>query len=150
MAIARRQATTVWTGSVARGEGAITMGSSAATGPLPISLPTRTSSPEDETSPEELIAAAHSGCYAMALASVLSQSGTPPERLEVAAEVTLDHVGEGFGITTSKLTVSGDVPGLDEADFRAAATTAEGFCPVSNALRATVDVSLDAALLSAR
>lgn len=144
--IAERQADAVWTGDVARGTGTVTLASSGAAGPLPVSLPARTQAPDGRTSPEELLAAAHAGCYAMALAHVLTQAGTPPGRLEVSVRVALDHVGEGFGITASRLTVRGEVPGLGHWGFRAAAEAAERSCPVSAALRGRAEVVLDAEL----
>lgn len=149
MPIARRRASTSWKGSVTEGAGEVTLVTSGAGGPFPITLATRAADVDrSQTNPEELIAAAHSGCYATALANVLTQLGTPPETLDVKAVVTLDKVGEGFGITASDLTVTGVVPGLDQAGFEAATQTAEAACPVSNALRNNVTIGLQAALES--
>jgi lipoyl-dependent peroxiredoxin len=97
---------------------------------------------ESGTSPEELIAAAHAGCFAMALSAGLGRAGTPPERLDTSAEVSFQA---GEGITGIHLTVRGAVPGLDDAGFRQAADAAKAGCPVSKAL-AAVPITLDAAL----
>jgi osmotically inducible protein OsmC len=107
-----------WQGSAAEGSGTLTLDTSGAGGELPVSLTARVQDADrSRTNPEELIAGAHSTCYAMAFSNVLSQQGNPPERLDVQARVTLDKVGEGFAITESALTVTGVVPGLDPAAF---------------------------------
>ncbi len=146
MAVAQRRAETTWEGNVARGGGRVRLGTSGACGELPISLPTRAGDAEGNTSPEELIAAAHSGCYAMALSNVLSQQGNPPERLEASANVTLDKAGEGFAVTRSDLTVRGTVPGIDADAFEEAARQAEKACPVSNVLRGNAEIGLEVSL----
>jgi osmotically inducible protein OsmC len=99
---------------------------------------------EGRTSPEELIAAAHAACFSMALSHALAQGGSPPDRLETSATVTFVP---GTGITKSALTVRGSVPGMDEDAFRAAADGAKEGCPVSKALAAVPEITLDAALL---
>ena len=145
MPIATRTAETDWEGNAARGSGTVTLTSSSACGPLPVSLATRTEQGDaSQTNAEELIAAAHSSCYAMALTAHLSEAQTPPERLHVTAAVTLDKQGDGFAITKSALSVQGTVPGFDQARFEAAAREAEQACPVSNALRGNVELSLEA------
>lgn len=148
MPVAFRRATTEWQGSVTEGNGALTLVSSGAGGPFPVSL-TKRADPEDrtQTNPEELIAAAHSSCYAMALSNVLTQNDTPPNQLDVGVRVTLDKAGEGFAITKSEITVVGDVPGVDESSFAKLAAIAEQGCPVSNALRGSVAISLKATLV---
>jgi osmotically inducible protein OsmC len=113
---------------------------------LPIAWASRTESSDGKTSPEELIAAAHAGCYAMAFSHTLSQGGTPPDRLSVNAVCTFEKVGDGFKITTMDLDVQGKVPGLDQAGFEEAARKAEQGCPVSNALRNNVEIRLKAHL----
>ena len=144
MPVARRRAQTEWKGSAAEGSGVTTLWTSGAGGPFPVSLTKRADDgAHDQTNPEELIAAAHSCCYAMALSNVLSQGDTPPDALDVRARVTLDKVGEGFAITESALTVTGTVPGFDQERFEAAAKEAEAHCPVSNALRGNVEITLD-------
>jgi osmotically inducible protein OsmC len=127
----------VWNGSLLEGGGKVTLDSSGI-GTYPVSWPARSEEPNGVTSPEELIAAAHSTCFSMALSSGLSKAGTPPTELRVAAEVDFQP---GTGITAIRLTVSGDVPGLDAAGFAAAAEAAKEGCPVSQALKA-VPISL--------
>ena len=95
------------------------------------------------TNPEELIAAAHASCFAMALSVGLSQAGNPPERLETSAAVTIDQVEGGFGITKIALTVKGKVPGLDADGFEQAAQGAKENCPVSKALGAVPEITLE-------
>jgi osmotically inducible protein OsmC len=99
------------------------------------------------TSPEELIAAAHASCFAMAFSAGLGRAGTPPERLEVSAEVTFDKLDAGWRVVSSHLTVRGVVPGISEADFQAAAEAAKDGCPVSQALTGNVALSVDATLV---
>jgi osmotically inducible protein OsmC len=97
-------------------------------------------------SPEELIAAAHATCVSMALAAGLARAGTPPTRLETEARTAFEEVGEGFKMTSVQLSIRGEVDGIDEEAFRAAAEDAKENCPVSQALKGNVDVSLDASL----
>ncbi len=141
-----RSAKVTWQGSLMEGSGEIQEVPSGAFGPLQISWPARA---EDEhggkTSPEELIAAAHAACFAMALAHGLAEAGHPPERLQTSATVTFVP---GTGITRSALTVVGTVPGIDEAAFLEAAGQAEEGCPVSGALKGNVELTLDARLAS--
>ncbi len=141
-----RKATTIWEGDIKSGSGNATLDSSGATGPLNMSFPRRAGEPEGHTSPEELIAAAHATCFAMALSAALTRADTPPERLESSAVVTLSTEG-GPHIESSKLTVIGTVPGIDEAAFLEAANKAKEGCPVSKAL-AGVEITLDAQLKS--
>ncbi len=149
MPVAFRKASTEWQGTAAEGSGTTTFVSSQAGGPFPVSLTKRTDQEDKtQTNPEELIAAAHSTCYAMAFSNVLSQNDTPPSKLDVDVRVTLDQVGEGFGITKSELTVKGDVPGLDQAQFEKLANEAEQACPVSNVLRGNAEITLKATLAS--
>ena len=141
----RRSADVTWEGNVARGVGRI----SAATGAfsdLPYSQPTRVGKPDGKTSPEELLAAAHAGCYAMSLSNVLSQGGNEPQSLDVKAKVTLDRAGDGFAITRSDLTARGTVEGVDDAAFAEAARQAEVSCPVSNLIRGSAEITVDASL----
>lgn len=127
-----RRASTVWTGSLTEGSGNVTFESSGL-GTHPVSWPARSAEPEGVTSPEELIAAAHATCFSMALSNGLSLDGTPPTTLTTSAEVDFQP---GTGITGIRLSVSGDVPGLDAVGFRAAAEAAKAGCPVSRALSA--------------
>lgn len=132
-----RRASTVWDGSLKEGSGQVTFQSSGL-GTYPVSWPARAEEPNGVTSPEELIAAAHATCFSMALSLGLTQAGTPPTQLRTSAEVDFQP---GTGITGIRLTVSGEVPGLDDAGFRAAAESAKAGCPVSRALSA-VPISL--------
>lgn len=127
-----RRASTVWDGSLMEGAGRVTFESSGL-GTFPVSWPARAAEPDGVTSPEELIAAAHATCFSMALSNGLSQAGTPPTSLTTSVEVDFQP---GTGITGIRLTVSGDVPGVDEAAFRTAAEAAKAGCPVSRALSA--------------
>jgi osmotically inducible protein OsmC len=108
----------------------------------------RTERPDGKTSPEELIAAAHAGCYAMALALTLTGEGKSPESLRVTAVCTLEEVEGKPKITRMDLEVRGKVPGLDTAGFEQAAQKAEQLCPVSNAIRNSVAIQLSAHLES--
>jgi osmotically inducible protein OsmC len=143
-----RTARTAWSGNLLEGSGQVELTSSGV-GTYEVSFPKRAADDADgTTSPEELIAAAHSACYAMALSNEIAQAGGTPQALDVQADVTLgpDPAG-GFRITGIKLTVRGEVDGLDEAGFAKAAQGAKEGCPVSKAL-AAVDITLDAALES--
>jgi lipoyl-dependent peroxiredoxin len=140
-----RRADVVWEGSLMEGSGTVTSVGSGALPQLPVTWTSRAESPDGRTSPEELIAAAHAACFAMALSNALAQAGNPPERLETSATVTFVP---GTGITKSALTVKGRVPGVDEQAFREAAEGAKEGCPVSNALKGNVELSVEASLLS--
>ena len=143
-----RTARTAWNGNLLEGSGQVEL-SSSGVGTYEVSFPKRAADDADgTTSPEELIAAAHSACYAMALSNEIAQAGGTPQALDVQADVTLgpDPAG-GFRITGIKLTVRAEVDGLDEAGFAKAAQAAKEGCPVSKAL-AAVDITLDAALES--
>ncbi len=136
-----RNATTVWEGSLTEGSGRVTMDSSGI-GTFDVSWPSRAEAPDGRTSPEELIAAAHSSCFSMALSAALGKAGSPPESLETSAAVTFQP---GEGITGIHITVRGRVPGMSEEDFVAAAEGAKSGCPVSKALTGTT-ITLDASL----
>jgi osmotically inducible protein OsmC len=136
-----RKATTQWKGSLLEGSGQVTMESSGI-GTFDVSWPSRAEEPNGKTSPEELIAAAHSSCFSMALSSALAKAGTPPERLETSADVTFQP---GEGITGIVITVRGTVPGISAGDFQQAAEGAKANCPVSKALAGTT-ITLDATL----
>src|SRR5215217_1670643 len=140
MTIALRQAHVVWDGALASGAGAVSSGSGALE--LPVTWAARTEQPDGKTSPEELIAAAHASCFAMALALVLGENHTPPKRLTVTAACTLDEVDGAPRIITAALTVSARVPDLDRAGLRRNVEQAAELCPVSNALRGNVEISV--------
>ena len=142
--MADRTANVTWSGSLFEGDGTIESVGSGAFGPLDVSWAARTEDPEGRTSPEELIAAAHASCFSMALSAGLAKAGSPAERLETSATVTFVP---GTGITRSALRVRATVPGMDEAAFREAAEAAKEGCPVSKALAAVPEITLDAALL---
>jgi lipoyl-dependent peroxiredoxin len=136
-----RKATTNWEGSLMEGAGQVTLESSGL-GTYDVTWPSRAEEPNGRTSPEELIAAAHSSCFSMALSSGLAKGGNPPEKLETTAEVTFQP---GEGITGVHLTVRGTVPGMSADDFAEAAEGAKANCPVSKALTGTT-ITLDASL----
>ena len=141
-----RQANATWEGNLTSGKGVVTAASSGAFTSLPVSWASRTESSEGQTSPEELVAAAHASCFCMALSHGLNGAGTPPEKLEVSASVTFDKVGDGFGVVSSALTVRGTVPGVDEDTFKKAAEAAKDGCPISQALKNNVALSVEATL----
>jgi len=136
-----RRASTTWTGGLADGRGEVTLESSGI-GTYNVSWAARSEEPNGKTSPEELIAAAHSSCFSMALSNILGKAGTPPQQLQTSAEVDFQP---GKGITQIRLSVRGSVEGIDESEFVAAAEDAKKNCPVSQALKA-VPIKLDAAL----
>ncbi|MFF9339945.1 MULTISPECIES: OsmC family protein [unclassified Streptomyces] len=137
-----RHAHTVWQGDLLKGSGVVTLDSSGL-GSYDVSWPARTEEPNGKTSPEELIAAAHSSCFSMAFSHGLAGAGTPPTRLETKADVTFQP---GEGITGIHLTVRGEVPGLDAEGFASAAEDAKKNCPVSQALTGTT-ITLTAELV---
>lgn len=139
-----RNATTAWQGDLLSGTGLVSLDSSNA-GQFPVSFPTRAEDPNGLTSPEELIAAAHSACYSMSLSHLLTKAGTPPTRIDTSAEVTLDRGEQGLAITGIALTVSASVSGVDDAAFQKAASAAKESCPVSKALTGTT-ITLEATL----
>jgi osmotically inducible protein OsmC len=140
---ADRTANVTWSGSLLEGSGRIESVGSGAFGPLDVTWASRTEESGGRTSPEELIAAAHAACFSMAFSNILAKAGSPPERLETSATVTFVP---GTGITRSALTVRGTVPGMDEAAFLEAAEDAKKNCPVSQALAAVPEITLDASL----
>jgi len=140
--MAERSATTTWQGDLMSGSGEIEEAPSGAFGPLQVTWSSRAEESNGRTSPEELLAAAHASCFAMALAHGLAQEGHAPERLQTSATVTFVP---GTGVTRSALTVVGTVTGVDEDAFRAAAEDAKDNCPVSKALGG-VEKTLDARL----
>ena len=143
-----RRAEATWSGPLTTGSGEVSAISSGAFSGLPVTWGSRTESPDGRTSPEELLAAAHSTCFAMALSGALGRAGTPPERLEVSAEVTFDKLEAGWRVVSSALTVRGKVPGMSAADFEAAAQATKDGCPISVALAGNVALSVEATLES--
>ncbi|GAB3260672.1 OsmC family peroxiredoxin [Alteromonas gracilis] len=142
-----RSARTAWNGGLEDGSGQVEL-SSSQVGTYDVSFPKRAADDaQGATSPEELIAAAHSACYAMQLSAFIAEAGGTPQSLEVSADVSLgpDSADGGFKLTGITLTVRGEVEGLDEAAFTQAAEKAKAGCPVSKALTG-VEITLDAAL----
>lgn len=144
MAIAERSATTTWNGSLARGDGAI-QSDSGGFDALPVTWASRTEAPGGKTSPEELAAAAHSSCFAMALSLCLGERHAEPDRLSVTSTVTLDEVDGKPTVVSSALRVRAAVPGLDADGFRAAVDAAAALRPISR-LFAGANVTVDATL----
>ena len=141
-----RRAEVNWDGALLDGTGSFTVGSGAL-GKQDLSWSARTEEPGGNTSPEELVAAAHASCYAMAFSHTLGSAGHAPERLQVSAEVSFVPKPEGgFRVAASSLTVVGKVPGIDQAQFADYAAEGEAGCPISNALRGNVEISVKAVL----
>jgi osmotically inducible protein OsmC len=145
MADIERSATTVWNGSLTEGSGH----TKSATGVIDadVTWAARTAEPEGLTSPEELLASAHATCYAMAFSNFLTGQGNQPEQLTVTSTVTfVPKDGGGFKVGSSTLRVVGKVPGLNEDQFKAAAIEGEKGCPISNALRGNVEITVESSL----
>ncbi|OZC62679.1 peroxiredoxin [Rhodococcus sp. 06-470-2] len=142
-----RTSRTAWNGTLEQGSGQVELSSSGAA-TFDVSFPKRAAENADgTTSPEELIAAAHSSCYAMQLSALIAEAGGTPQSLEVTADVSLGPDEPGFKLTGIKLTVRGEVEGLDADGFAKAAQAAKETCPVSKALTG-VEITLDASLES--
>ena len=140
-----RNAHAEWKGDLREGSGTMALGSGAFEGPYSFQ-----SRMEDGsgTNPEELIGAAHAGCFSMALSLILSQAGHAPESIDTDARVRFDKQGDGFAITSIQLTTHGRVPGIDQEEFQRYADQAKEGCPVSQALAGVEDISLEATLES--
>lgn len=135
------EASTTWTGSLMEGTGTVEFDSSGI-GAFPVNWKARSEGSDSTTTPEELLAGAHSACFSMALSHALAQNGTPPEKIAATASVTFKP---GTGVTGSHLNVNATVPGLDAADFARIAEDAKQNCPISKAL-AGVEITLEATL----
>ncbi len=143
--VAKRRADVTWKNDLIRGSGKVRFGTRS----LPetnVTWASRTEQSDGKTSPEELLAAAHASCYAMALSGTLADNRTPPTRLDVTAECTFDRVGDKWKVTTMELTVKGVVPNIDSAKFEEMAKIGEASCPISNALRNNVEIKVNASL----
>lgn len=140
-----RTANAEWQGDLTGGSGTVST-ESGVVRDATIKWSSRAEAADENTSPEELIAAAHASCVSMALAHGLAEAGTPARRLESQATATFDQVGDGFRMTTMRLQIRGQVDGLDEDGFREAAEQAKDNCPVSQALSENVEVTVDASL----
>ena len=143
--MAIRKATAVWKGDLKSGKGSMKLGSGAYEGPYSFSSRFEEGA---GTNPEELIGAAHAGCYSMALSHLLASKGFTPNKVATTAKVNLEKVGDGFKITWIELTMEADVPKIDEKTFLETAEAAKKGCPVSQALAGT-NITLQAKLLSA-
>ena len=144
---ATRTARARWEGTLTEGRGHVTAESSGLFTQAPVSWAARTESPDGLTSPEELLAAAHASCYAMALSNTLAQAGTPARSLDVTGTATFaPKEGGGFHVSGMELRVEGDVPGIDQAAFEQKARDGEAGCPISNVIRGNVDIRLEATL----
>lgn len=142
----KRHATAVWQGALGDGKGAISTQSDALSHhPYSFKARFEDESGKSGTNPEELLAAAHAGCFAMQLSHFLAENGTPANELNARAVVTVEPADGGFVVRSSAITLEGKVPGIDEAKFKDLATKAKDGCPISKALGA-IDVSLDAKL----
>jgi lipoyl-dependent peroxiredoxin len=144
--MAESRASAVWVGNLADGSGEVSAASGLFTG-APVTWAARTSRPDPKTSPEELIAAAHAACYAMAFSHALAEAGSPAKRLSVNAVCHFTPVeGGGFAVSRMELDVHGSVPGLDQQAFARLADEGDQGCPVSNALRGNVEIAISATL----
>lgn len=143
MAIFERHVEVDWQGSVMEGKGEAKAGSGAFT--LPVTFPSRIGEPAGKTSPEELMAAAHAACYAMALNATLGRKGASAERTVVTAKISAERGDAGIRIASSALTVTAHgLTGIEASQFQAVAEEAEGKCPVSNAYRGSMQITVQA------
>ncbi len=140
-----RKAEAEWKGNLAEGGGRLKVGSGAFEGPY--SFKSRFEEGQSATNPEELLGAAHAGCFTMAVVAQLSRARIAPRRIHTDAKVSLEKVGEGFSITQIELETAADIPGIDNATFQKYAQDAKQNCPVSKALAGT-DIRLNATLVS--
>ena len=141
-----RRADATWSGDLQTGRGTVSAISSGSFSALATTWASRVESADGRTSPEELLAAAHASCFSMAFGNELSKKGFVPDRLAVAASVTLDMTDAGRRVISCALTVSGQVPGIDAATFAEIAEVAKNGCPISNALKGNVALSVEATL----
>jgi osmotically inducible protein OsmC len=142
----KRRSRAAWQGGVEDGGGTISLGSGAFEGAY--SLRARTADASPDTNPEELIAGAHAGCFTMSLSNELTEAGHPPTRLDTTATVYLEGGADGFSIPRIHLETTGEVPGIDQAEFERLADVAERGCPVSK-VRAAAEITVEARLASA-
>ncbi|HKF13647.1 MAG TPA: OsmC family peroxiredoxin [Gaiellaceae bacterium] len=140
-----RTAKATWEGDLMGGSGQVST-ESGVVQDATVKWSSRAEQADENTSPEELIAAAHAGCVSMALAHELAQAGTPASRIESEATASFDQTDDGFRLTSMRLRIHGEVDGLDEDAFREAAQNAKDNCPVSKALEGNVELSLDTSL----
>lgn len=141
-----RTAEATWKGTLLEGSGTVDLTSSGTVSGVGVSWPSRTEEANGKTSPEELIAAAHAACYSMAFSKQLADRGGSPDELRVRATSSFEKTDAGFRLTRMHLEVNAVVPGIDEDAFQEAAAVAKDGCPVSNALKGNVEITLDATL----
>jgi osmotically inducible protein OsmC len=142
-----RFAEATWKGDLINGSGTIDYVSSGAFSRMPVTWASRTEEHNGRTSPEELVASAHAACFSMAFSSGLARNGTPATKLEVKAVITFEKLEPGWRITHSDLSVRGTVDGIDAAKFAELAEAAKEGCPISNALKGNVALTVDAELV---
>jgi lipoyl-dependent peroxiredoxin len=141
-----RTASSTWSGDLLAGSGTITNVTSGSIAGLPVSWAARTEDHGGKTSPEELLAAAHASCFSMAFASRLAKNGTVATRLDITCVITFDKREAGWKVAESAITVTGVVPGIDQATFATIADDAKENCPISVALKGNVDLTVKATL----
>ena len=141
-----RSADVTWQGDLVAGSGTIDYVGSGAFSRMPVTWHARTEASDGQTSPEELLAAAHASCFSMALASRLAKAGHPASRLTVRATVTFDKGEAGWKVASSALRVEGTVPGMADGEFQALALDARDNCPISQALKGNVELRVEARL----
>jgi len=142
-----RTADVTWNGDLLTGAGTIDYVSSGVFSRMPVSWAARTGPHNGKTSPEELLAAAHASCFSMAFSARLAKNGTPATELKTKVEVSFDNASGSWKVTTSRITVVGDVPGIDLETFRTIADDAKENCPISGALKGNVELVVDATLV---
>lgn len=142
-----RHAMATWNGDLQTGAGTIDYVSSGAFSRMPVTWASRTTAHNGKTSPEELLAAAHASCFAMAFSSRLAKNGTPSTTLSVRVDIKFDNPGTGWKVATSRIKVDGDVPGIDHAKFVELAEDAKENCPISAAIRGNVELEVVPTLL---
>ena len=141
-----REASVTWSGTTSRGSGVVTAASSGAF-ELPLTLASRAGDPEGKTSPEELVAAAHVGCYVTSLGSELARAGTPPERMDLRCTITMDQIESGdHRIVASRIDGTAIAPGADADSVARAAEAADAGCPISALIRASATVTVHVTL----
>ena len=143
-----RNATATWQGNLAEGRGTVSSGTTDFWSDLPTSWGARTEDPNGQTSPEELLAAAHASCFSMAFSNELSKVGFVPDRVEISVEVTADKREQGWTVISSAITARAWVPNIDDETFQAMASKAKDGCPISRALAGNVELSVNATLES--
>ena len=141
-----RRGAASWSGDLTSGAGTVSAMTTGVFQDLPVSWAARTEEAGGKTSPEELLAAAHAACFAMAFSNRLAKAGHPPDRLDVTADVTFAKEEAGWKVAGSHLSVRGRVPGISDADFRTIADDARGGCPISVALKGNVELTVQATL----